>query len=821
MLYTLTIVAGVAALVAIRSFATNLTSSVDTEAKVLLGADLELYRRSPLGDEVAAIAARFGGEQAAQVAFGSMIYFPASGDSRLVSIRAPEPGYPFYGELQTDPLSAASDYRATAGALVDRTLMLQFGAQVGDMVRVGEVTLPIAGALERIPGEVPTASLVGPRVFIPHDLIEQTGLLRPGSRATYSLYFRLDDTPEEVVEQVEAMRPELRALDLEVETVQYRRRLVGRALDNLYDFLYLAGFAALLLGGIGVASAVSLHARRKVPDVAVLRCLGAPPRAPMYAFLLQAAAMGIVGATGGIALGLIAQAALPRAVDAFLPLPVAFAISWSAIAEGFGVGLVTSLLFAALPLVSLRRVSPLRALRLFADRSARPARDPWVWALLALLLLAAVGMAGLHTGNWRLALGLTAGLLGAVAVLAGVAWLLRAGARAAVPTGATFPLRQGVANLYRPNNQTTLVLLALGFGALVLATLVILQGSLLATVRGAATTGEANFVLFDVQPDQLEGIRELMLERGAPVLQQTPVVPMRLSRLGDRAVSEIGDEEGIRPWVLRREYNSTYRAGLADTETIVDGEWIGTASMDDEFVAVSLEESIAGDLKLSVGDTLEFDVQGVRIAARVASLREVDWQQVRPNFFVLFPAGVLEPAPQQIVVVSRVESAEASASLQRGIVESYTNVSVLDLGLVLQTVDSVLDQIAQAIRFMTLFVVGAGAAVLLVAVRLSREQRQQEGILLRTLGASRRQIVSINAVEYAILGVLSALGGVGLAMVGAWILTRTVFESELVLEPLPLLGIFAGVVLLTFAVGMWGTRGITARPPLEVLRNAG
>ena len=275
LLYVGAIIAGVAALVAIRSFADNLTASIDAEAKTLLGADLELYRRQPLDAEVLAIADRFGGERIREISLGTMAYFPRTRDSRLVRLRAVESSYPFYGDLDTLPPEAASSFHAAGGALVDRTLMLQFGAEVGDTVRVGDLELRIAGTLERIPGEVPTASLVGPRVLIPLPLLDAANLLGPGSQARYALLFRLPGSPEEVTEQVEALRPELRALRVEAETVQYRRRVVGRALDNLYQFLYLAGFAALLLGGIGVGSAMSLHARDKVAAVATLRCLGA------------------------------------------------------------------------------------------------------------------------------------------------------------------------------------------------------------------------------------------------------------------------------------------------------------------------------------------------------------------------------------------------------------------------------------------------------------------------------------------------------------------------------------------------------------------
>ncbi len=276
-----------------------------------------------------------------------------------------------------------------------------------------------------------------------------------------------------------------------------------------------------------------------------------------------------------------------------------------------------------------------------------------------------------------------------------------------------------------------------------------------------------NLVLFDIQPDQVDGVRAILAAEGLEVIQQTPVVPMRLASVKGRPVAEI-DESEIRPWVLRREYNSTYRSQLADTEQIADGEWVANVlpEQDDASVPVSLEEGIAERLKVSVGDALEFDVQGVEVAARVASVRIVDWEQVRPNFFVVFPSGVLEPAPQQIVVVSRASGPEQSAAVQRQVVERYSNVALMDLGLILASIDAVLAQVSLALRFMAGLSVLSGLVVLVVAVLSSRFQRLRESVLLRTLGASRAQIVRILTVEYVTLGLLAALTGLVLASAG-------------------------------------------------------
>ncbi len=442
--YVSTIVAGVAALEAVRSFAYNLELAVDAEAKALLGADLEIYARQPFDPAAEELIAEIGGEQARQVRTASMATFPQQGETRLSTVRAVEPGFPFYGELETLPADAAARFPRPRTALVDSTLMLQFGVQVGDTVKIGEVEFRIAGRLLRIPGEVPTASLVGPRVFIPLQDLEATRLIRPGSRARYSVFFRLPQPPEQVSELVGDLRERLRASALEAETVQYRRRLVGRGLENMNRFLYLTGFAALLLGGVGVASSMHLYARSKTAAVATLRCVGASPGAPVVAFAMQAVALGSVGATLGAVAGVIAQRLLPWGLASFLPIEVEFGVSPGAILEGLATGTVVALLFALLPLVGLRRVSPSAALRMFVA-PASGWRDPAAWGIVGLCLVGLTAVGTYGSGDLRLVSGLLGGLALALAALAGVAALTRAVVRRLLPPAWPFVIRQGLA----------------------------------------------------------------------------------------------------------------------------------------------------------------------------------------------------------------------------------------------------------------------------------------------------------------------------------------------------------------------------------------
>ena len=313
-----------------------------------------------------------------------------------------------------------------------------------------------------------------------------------------------------------------------------------------------------------------------------------------------------------------------------------------------------------------------------------------------------------------------------------------------------------------------------------------------------------------------------------PVLEQAPIVTMRIASLKGTAVATLNPKsrdpsaKGASPdWALRREYRTTWRDRLIDTETLVGGLWsprVDGAPSEQNPVPVSLEDGIARDLHLSVGDSLTFDVQGIEIPCRVGSLRRVDWRQVRPNFFVVFPAGSLEDAPAQYVVATRTESASAAASFQRDLLAAFPNVSTVDLTLVLQTLDRIVSRVGFVVRFMALFTVLTGVVVLGGTIVTGRWQRLQEAVLLRTLGASRGQIRGILIAEYAALGSLAAASGVGLAAGGSAALSQFAFHAPPVLPLMPLAVAWLAVTLLTIGIGVLGSRGIADEPPLEVLR---
>ncbi len=819
-LFSLSIVLGVAALVAIGSFGANLRRAIDGQAKTLLGADLAVQSRSALSPEAHAFLDGLGGERAEEVVFASMVVFPsAGGQTRLVTLRALEGGYPFYGEFLTEPLDAAGRLaRGEAVAVIEETLLSQFGVKVGDPIRLGQGTFTIVGALRSIPGESAAVALLSPRVFIARSRLAETGLIGPGSMVRYRTYFRFG--PEVDVEAlVGNLRNRFRELRLGFDTVEERRRELGNGVRNVDSFLSLVGFVALFLGAIGVASSIHVYVRQKLATVAVLRCLGASAWRSFAVYLVQGVGLGLFGAGLGAALGVGVQLALPALVGPLLPFAVEFAVDWPAVGRGIGLGLGICFLFTLLPLLAVRRVSPLRAIRSsFADDPDRP--DPLRWLVYGLIVAAVAGFAWLQAPRWVVAVGFVVALLVGFGVLAGLARVVAWLARRFVPRGAPYVVRQGIANLHRPNNRTVLLLLALGLGTFLIVTLALTRATLLAQIEGSGGGDRPNLVFFDVQDDQIGPLEETLAAAGVPLLARAPIVTMRLSRLKGRPVEELLRDgvSTIPAWTLRREYRSSYRSALADTERVVEGEWIPRVAPDTPVVPVSLERGIARDLQLKLGDTLEFNVQGVLVEARVTSLREVEWRRLEPNFFTVFPEGVLEGAPKFFVAATRAANPAQSAGLQQSVVARLPNVSAIDLSLVLQTLDGIVSKIQWVVQFMALFTVATGVIVLAGAVLSGRYQRLRETVLLRTLGASRSQLLQIQLVEYAILGALAAAVGCGLAIVGGQLLARFVFEAPPVVPPATVAGAFGAVISLTLLTGLLANRGVTSHPPLEVLR---
>ena len=813
---------GVAALVAIGSFGENLRAAVAEQSKSMLGADLRIRSNQAWDDEVTARIERelvdgLGAEVSTQIGFASMAAFPGADAIRLVQVRALDGDYPYYGALETDPPGGAAALRSGEGALVDATLLRQTGATVGDEIKIGRNAYTIAGALTKIPGASATSALFGPRVYISHGSVDDA-LMQRGSRVRHDKYFRLAPSVD-----VDALRDEWRPFAkehrLRMSTVESTQENLSESMDDLTGFLNLVGFVALLLGGLGVASAISVHVRAKTAEVATLRCIGVPAGRAFSIWLAQALVLGLIGAVVGGGLGVAVQRLLPIVLGDFLPMEVPIFVSWRAVAFGGLVAVVVSTAFALLPLLPLRRIPPLMALR--ADVEPPPAhRDPARFLAIGGILVAVLLFAWDQTGGLLSAAIYTGSLVGAYLLLAGTAWLLRRGVRRVFARALPWEWRQGLLNLDRPANQTGLLLVSIGLGTFLVLTLFQVRALLLAELDTVTEGERPNLVLFDVQDDQVESVHAVLAEHGATPQETVPIVTMRLKSVKGRSVRELRDDDTVATpdWVLRREYRSTFRDALSNLETLEEGTFVGAAPAEGP-APVSLERRIVDDLGVTIGDELVWDVQGVEIPTVVGSVRKVDWRQMRPNFFAVFPEGVLEEAPKFWVVVTHGEGPEQIGAIERALVDAHPNVSAIDVTLVLNVVDELLERVSFVIRFMAGFSVLTGLLVLAASILTGRYRRMEESVLLRALGATRGRVARILDVEVALIGLLAAVTGVVLAAAGTWALAIHRFEVDFALDTTANVAALVLVPLLTLLLGRLASRGLADAPPLEVLRD--
>ncbi len=820
-LLTGTVAVGVAALVAINSFTDNLRDSVRLQARSLLGADLSLVSRQPLTPRAAALVDTLSRRAVAArvTSFAGMAYVPRTEGTRLVQVAAVTGRYPFYGEIRTQPRRAWDELQSGRHVIVDPSLLTALGARLGDTVALGEGRFIITGTIESAPSEVGFRFAFGPRIYIPAAHLQETGLLGFGARVQYEIFLQL---PPGISAQELAARygPRLRSERVRVRTVADDQRNLNDVLSRLTGYLGLVALMALLLGGIGVASAVIVFIRQRAESIAVLRCLGATGGRIFAIYLVEAAVMGLAGSVAGALIGLALQRFLPGLLAGLLPVDVVPSISWSAVGLGIGMGLWVAVTFTLLPLLGIRRISPLSALRRPFD-SERPRRDLW-WGLAMLVLAGStVALAVRQVGSWRQGAIFAGGVALTLLILWAASWALIRIMRRWLPAGWPYVWRQGLANLHRPANQTVTLVLAIGFGAFLLGTLYLVQHNLLRQLRLTGGTARPNLVLFDIQPDQLSGIERELRDAGLPLSHPTPIVPMRIRSVKGRPVTKLlGDSTpGNGPpnaWVYRREYRSTYRDSVVATERVVAGRW--SAAKAPLPARISVEQDLSRELGVGIGDEIVWDVQGVTLASRVTSLREVDWARFEPNFFVVFAPGALEQAPQTWVTLTRIASPEARGRFQRRLAERFPNVSTLDLSLLQEALERLVDRVALAIRFMALFSLGVGAVVLVGALATSRFQRIREGALLRTLGATRAQIFRVVLAEYLSLGLLASAVALVLAAAAGWGLARFVFEGSFSLPLVPMSGLILSIVALTVVVGLANSRDVVRRTPLEVLR---
>ncbi|MCZ8354361.1 MAG: FtsX-like permease family protein [Cyclobacteriaceae bacterium] len=815
-LFLAALVTGIAAVVALDSFNQSVQDDIENNAKELLGADLVLNSNKSFDSEIFSVIDTTQVAVAGEVELTSMVLFKNSGQTRLIRLLALQGDFPFYGELKTLPEDAYQKVKQGNFVILDETLATQYEVSSGDSVKIGNIYLPVAGVVTKIPGGGGLSATFAPTVYMSVANIQATGLIQFGSRVNYSIYIKTKDEKEAITLQ-KNLESIAKRYSYGFETVQGRKDGLGAGFESVYRFFSLLAIVALLLGCIGVASAVHIYAKEKREEVAILRCLGSTGWQAFSIYFIQIALLGIIGSMIGATVGVLIQQSIPYFLSEYLPVDAAWTVSWSSIWLGIVLGFVVSVLFSLLPLVNIRFVPPLAVLRTnqdFINRFSKLRLTAWMLIVLFPLLFT-----WWQTKNIWIAFAFISALLVVFLLLSGLAWILLKLLKKFFPSRASFAFRLGVSSLFRPNNQTQLLLVSIGMGAFLIATLNVVEESMLAQVEFAGNENQANTILFDIQPEQKEGVIQLMKDHQLPVLQVVPIVTCRIQSLKNIDAEKLlaDTTDSIPSWAINREYRVTYRDTLTKAEKMVKGK-IQFFNDTTQIAHVTISEGMHENLKLDIGDSLVFNVQGVPIQTIISGIRKVEWSNDPPNFIFVFPAGVLEQAPQIFVNTTKVIDDAKANVFQRELVTSYPNVSLVDLRLILGTIRQLFDKLGLVVRFLALFSIITGLIVLAGAVINSKYARLKENVLLRTLGARAAFINKITLVEYFYLGCLAASTGVCLSLLSGYLLTQFFFKISFAFNGMELGIILMIIVFLTMLIGWINLRNLLSTPPLQVLR---
>ena len=814
MLFMASIILGIAAVVSIQLFSDNLKQNIKKQSKSLMGADFIIDSRKKPSEKVKAIIDSLGAD-ASEVNFVSMAAFPKNNGTKLVKVRAIEGSFPFYGDLTTDPKNAGNDYQELGGALVDATLMLQYNLNPGDSIKLGKVTFLIIGALKSIPGSTAISSSIAPSVLIPFRFLDKTALLQAGSRKEYQFFFKAPEMDLELLDK--KIDPILDNENADIDTHTSTSQRLGGRYENVSRFLNLVAFIALLLGCIGIASSVHIYIKEKLNNVAVLKCLGASRKQSFLIYLIQITGIGLIGGIIGSTIGTSLQFAFPYILQDFLPFNVDISISFQPIIIGVTLGILMSVLFALLPLLGTWYISPLEVLRGAKDNLQKP-KKARIFIFIAILLFIFL------FSFWILKSAVngiifTFGICITFAIMAGVTNIFIRVIKKFFPSSWGYTKRQSLLNLFRPNNQTMVLVLAIGLGTFLISTLYFTKDILLAKTSIENKKTDANIILMDVQSNQELALLNNFKSKDLEVIDNIPIITMRIEKIKGKSANQIRKDStlNIRKWMLNREFRVSYRSVLSETEELLEGTFIGKAEQGKQ-VSVSIADNLAKDANLKVGDTVVFNIQGVLMETNIGSIRKVDWSSMQVNFLILFPEGVLENAPKFNVITTYVPSEESSAKLQRDLVQNFPNVTILDLRQVFTIVEDILDKISWIINFMAFFSILTGFIVLIGSVRNSKYQRIKESVLLRTLGAKSKQILQITALEYVYLGLLGSLIGVLLSLVGSQLLATLLFKEPFIPSLVPFFIFLPAVTVLVVVIGLSNLKSVLRSPPLEVLR---
>lgn len=811
----ISLMVAVAAVSSVGFLVDRMNKALTRDASELLGADLVIRSDYPLKTSWRNHATELGLNIADTVGFPSMVS-TGSGkneDTRLAAIKAVSANYPLRGALQLDMQGRLQSMRGSPAAgtvWVDAAFLSARDMQQGQRIKLGEQEFTIAAAILLEQDRGAAFMNFAPRVMLAEKDLAATGLIQNGSRVTYRLQLsgnslalsRFQRWLENQI-KTDAVR------GVQIETLESGRPEMRTTLDRARQFLALVSLLSAMLAALAIAMAARRFLERHLDACAMLRCLGLTQNQLTLIYLIEFSLIGLVGSLAGAAMGFAAHFVLLQWLGPLMAtaLPAA---GWIPLLQAIATGLLLLLGFAIPPVLQLRNVSHNRVIR-----REQEAPQAFTLAGYALAIASFVALLVWQAGDIKLGLITAGGFIAAFAVFALLAWLLLKSLHLLRPVFKFPTWRFALTSLKRRPGASTMQIVALALGLMALLLLTVIRQDLLSAWRQSSPPDAPNHFMINIQPEQKTVIAEQLAASDIHDAKLYPMIRGRLVQIAGREITPDSFEDERARRLVEREFNLSTMLELPAKNTITEGRWFKAGNNKPE---ASVEQGLATTLGIKPGDTLRFDVAGQQIDATVTSLRKLDWGSMRVNFFVILNPPAADALPQTWITAFRLPPAQNKLINQ--LVKSYPNLTIVDVGSMLNQVQQVINQVIAAVEFLFLFTLAAGILVLIAAMLVSQQERLREAGLLRALGATRTQLARAQWIECAIVGACAgAMAATGAALVG-WILARNVFDFVWTLSPLLwVAGISIGIIA-AMGGGWAGLRTVLTQAPLQTLREA-
>lgn len=819
---------GVGAVATVGAVSASVDATLQRDARILFGGDLGI---SQTHLPIAANATEFlqqQGEITNIVAMRTMLrpeptqadQPPAGRRSLLVELKVVEPGYPLVGVVEMEDggtlAQALAPVDGVPGLAVERGVLTRLRLQVGDQVRLGRSVLRIGGVIRKEPDRPAGFLGLGPRAMLAAQDLPATGLIQPGSVVTYTTLVRLHDPTRRNTVR-DRLQQDFAAPGWRLRTLDEASPGLTRFFDNFANYLTLVGLASLLVGGIGVANGVQGYLARKDATIATLKCLGASRGLVTATYLVQIAALALLGSALGCGLGLGAAAAVIPALSEAMGIQVALSVQPGTVLTAVAYGLLTSLAFGLWPLSAAGGISPARLFRGYADTDSRhPSWPARLGSLACALLLVVLTLQTAHHGGaTRVILGFYGGVLATMVVFRLFAWLLmRVAAR--LPHPANPRLRMALSNLHRPGAATPAVVFSLGLGLTILAAISLVDGNLQHAIATQFPSRAPSYFFIDIQHTQIDQFRTLARAvPGVTRLEDEPSLRGRIVKIDDVPVDQrdIGEDA---QWAVRGDRGLTFATTPPPGSRITAGQWWPPEY--DGPPLICLEASLARGFGVGVGDSLTISVLGREVTGTIAVLRSIDWSSLALNHAIVFTPNALAGAPHAYIATAYAEP-EAEGRLFEAVTEAMPSVVAVGVKEVLADVQRIAETIGLAVRAAGLVTVAAGILVLAESLRANLTRRRYEAVVFKVLGATRLDVLRVLLWEFLLLGAAAAVVAAGLGAALAWAFTDSILRTTYVLLPVPLAASLLAGVAATVLLGLWAVRSVLSRSAWEFLRN--